>query len=256
MQTPSNILLSFLHACALNIVVAIVVGKVLDVEVSLEERVEAWKKGGGEVEQAEIMRYKVIMFQRMPQGIAPNALTSLDLSHGGLRTIHVAQFPNLEVLLLKGNSIKSIDAISGWRDLTKVPYTRSLHPSIHLLTHPFSQLKVLDLRRNVLTELSEIVTLIGQLKSLQSIGLRGNKFTEVKNWRAKLISMIPAFHEEHTELRIIDNEPITVLEIVKVTKSPLFFSFFPFYSLFFFFVRDGKYRRMPHLTVLDFKWWN
>lgn len=45
--------------------------KVLDTEITLDERVEAWKRAGGLTEEVEMMRYKAIMFQRLPPDIPP-----------------------------------------------------------------------------------------------------------------------------------------------------------------------------------------
>lgn len=81
---------------------------------------------------------------------------SLDLINGGLEQLELAKFENLEVLLLKGNRIKTIEAIGGLSRLTK--------------------LKVLDLRKNNLSKLEEIVKLINDTPSLISIGLKGLKF--------------------------------------------------------------------------------
>lgn len=45
--------------------------KVIDTEITLDERVEAWKRVGGLNEEVELMRYKAIMFQRLPSDIPP-----------------------------------------------------------------------------------------------------------------------------------------------------------------------------------------
>jgi len=54
-----------------------------DTEITLDERVEAWKRTGGTEQESELMRYKAIMFQRAPLDIPAHKLTQLDLSHGG-----------------------------------------------------------------------------------------------------------------------------------------------------------------------------
>jgi hypothetical protein len=50
--------------------------QVIDTEISLDERVEAWKKNGGAVEECELLRYKAIIFLRAPADI-PAAKVSL-----------------------------------------------------------------------------------------------------------------------------------------------------------------------------------
>lgn len=77
--------------------------------------------------------------------------------------------------------------------------------------------KVLDLRDNQLSKLEEIVDLIHQLPDLQSIGLGGNKFD--KNFRHKLLIALPELHQQHCSLRMIDDEPLTVDEIVEAWKA-------------------------------------
>jgi Leucine-rich repeat (LRR) protein len=164
--------------------------RVIDTEISVDERVEAWKKNGGSKEEVELMRSKALYFLRTPADVIPSQLTGLDMSYGGLSHISLSDFLNLEFLSLKQNYIKSINDLEGIQLLNK--------------------LKMLDLRKNLLSKLEEIPPLLQKLPNLKSIGLKGNKFCENKNWRQKLLSQMPELHETQTELRLIDDAPITV----------------------------------------------
>jgi Leucine-rich repeat (LRR) protein len=123
----------------------------------------------------------------------------LDLNVGGLQHLDVSYYENLEFLLLKGNRIKSPEAISGLSSLKR--------------------LRVLDLRKNLISKVEEVAAMITVIPSLVSVGLKGNPLCEKQGWRAKLLSLLPQLHEGYCELRLIDNEEITVLDIVKNWKG-------------------------------------
>lgn len=145
--------------------------QVIDTVITIDERIEAWKAGGGDPSQAEMIRYKAVMYQRMPPNLDPTTLTSLNLNDAGFSQIDVSSFPNLEILLLRRNRLKNID------------------PSIYRLI----QLKALDLRENLLADLGEIVNLIRTLTKLNALGLQGNKWE--RNWRKKLLILLPELHQ-------------------------------------------------------------
>jgi hypothetical protein len=126
------------------------------------------------------------------------------MSHGGLSHIALGEFLNLEFLCLKQNYIKTIENLEGIFLLSKLKVNSDLMMSLCIYQ------QMLDLRKNLLSKVEEIPQLILKLVSLKSIGLKGNKFTENKNWRQKLLQLLPEFRETHVELRSIDDEPITV----------------------------------------------
>lgn len=45
--------------------------QVIDTVVTIDERIDAWKSNGGSEDEAELIRYKAIMFQRMPRDQDP-----------------------------------------------------------------------------------------------------------------------------------------------------------------------------------------
>jgi Leucine-rich repeat (LRR) protein len=89
-------------------------------------------------------------------------MTCLDLNDAGFAKVDVRKFQNLEVLLLKGNALTSLD-----------------DTGINTLSQ---SLKVLDLRDNKLGKMEEIVALIRMLPKLTTLGISGNKCTDSKNW--------------------------------------------------------------------------
>ena len=89
-------------------------------------------------------------------------MTCLDLNDAGFAKVDVRKFENLEVLLLKGNALTSLDD-TGISSLS-------------------STLKVLDLRDNKLPKMEEIVSLVRMLPKLTTIGIGNNKCTDSKNW--------------------------------------------------------------------------
>eukprot|EP01114_Cavostelium_apophysatum_P010445 TRINITY_DN2416_c0_g1_i11.p1 TRINITY_DN2416_c0_g1~~TRINITY_DN2416_c0_g1_i11.p1 ORF type:complete len:2801 (+),score=908.52 TRINITY_DN2416_c0_g1_i11:43-8445(+) len=173
--------------------------KVIDTTVFIDERIEAWKSAGGNPEQAELLRYKAVMYQRTPtENYNPNQLTTLDLNDSGFQRVDVSEFKNLEILLLRKNKLVTSNE-TGITSLKK--------------------LTVLDLRDNRIERLEEAVDLVRSLTNLKTLGFGGNKCTEGKNWRQKLLVQLPELHEKHQELKMIDESEITVEEIVQAWKS-------------------------------------
>jgi hypothetical protein len=39
--------------------------------VTIEERLDAWKASGGDSQEIENMRYRAVMYQRLPLGVVP-----------------------------------------------------------------------------------------------------------------------------------------------------------------------------------------
>eukprot|EP01117_Protostelium_nocturnum_P019432 TRINITY_DN842_c0_g1_i1.p1 TRINITY_DN842_c0_g1~~TRINITY_DN842_c0_g1_i1.p1 ORF type:complete len:2518 (-),score=1170.22 TRINITY_DN842_c0_g1_i1:41-7594(-) len=183
--------------------------QVIDIFVTIDERIEAWIANGGNKSEAELMRYNAIMYQRMPAGMDPKKLVTLDLSDAGFKKIDVSPYPNLHVLLLKGNLLKKLDG-TGIAKLQK--------------------LTVLNLQNNRLKSLEKVAALIKSLPKLQSVGLSGNLwpttfFVEkngIPGWRQKLLTLIPELHKHRMPLKMIDDDPISVDEILdawKLTKT-------------------------------------
>lgn len=187
--------------------------QVLDTFISIDERIEAWKAAGGNPNEAELIRYKAVMFQRLPRDSDPSLITSLDLNDSGFQKIDVFKFINLEFLLLRNNKLTTVTN-TGIHQLKKLKV--KIRTSFHKLIFQKKK-KVLDLRDNQLSKLDEIVDLIHQLPELQTLGLSGNKLD--KNWRHKVLIDLPELHQRHCSLRMIDDEEITVDEIVEAWKA-------------------------------------
>jgi len=135
--------------------------RVLDYEISVEERVRAWKKAGGSKDEIESFRSAIVLYQRIPKSIDKAQLKTLDLANANFSTIDLSPFLHLEVLLLKNNVLKSVTGTN----LEALKY-----------------LRVLDLRNNKLTNMEEIPQMIenGNFPQLSSLGLEGNPFAAKK----------------------------------------------------------------------------
>lgn len=145
-------------------------------------------------------RMDAILFQRVPNNVAPTQLKTLDLRECALPSFDVTMFDNLETLLMRKNDIRTRDDVRGLTDL--------------------KNLRVLDLRDNCFEKLDDFVDLVNLLESLVSIGMRGNKCTSAKDYRSKFLAQIPQLHESRFHLYVIDNEPIGIDEICSVWKTP------------------------------------
>lgn len=172
--------------------------QVIDTVITIDERIDAWKALGGNPDEAELMRYKAIMYQRLPRDLDATQLTNLDLNDAGFAKVDVRKFVNLDILLLRNNKLTTLED-TGINTLTK--------------------LQVLDLRDNQLAKLEEVVALVRMLPQLTTLGLGNNKCTDSKNWRHKLLVQLPELHQRYCALRKLDDEDITVEEIVEAWKA-------------------------------------
>ena len=59
--------------------------------VTIDERIDAWISNGGDKDEAELMRYKAIMFQRMPKDIVPEKVPTKNF--GGKLKIFIDDLP-------------------------------------------------------------------------------------------------------------------------------------------------------------------
>ncbi|PRP78118.1 class VII unconventional myosin [Planoprotostelium fungivorum] len=178
--------------------------QVIDIFVTIDERIEAWIANGGNKDEAELIRYKAIMFQRMPPNLDPTAITTLDLSEAGFKKIDVSVYPNLEILLLKGNLLRKVEGTG---------------------IHKLQKLSVLNLQNNRLKNLDKIATLVRALPKLQSIGLSGNPWPAsvfdtlvAPGWRKRLLVLLPELHKRRSHFKMIDDDPISVDELIEAWK--------------------------------------
>ncbi len=105
-------------------------------------------------------RAECIKFLRFPQGVALDCITTLDLHDCGLFTYDLKPFINLEVLLLNKNEIKTVEVLYGLYNI--------------------KSLQVLDLRDNLIDKIDDFYTIVNTLRSLITLGIRGNKCTNSK----------------------------------------------------------------------------
>jgi Leucine-rich repeat (LRR) protein len=171
----------------------------IDTEITIRERVSVLVDAGAvSVDEGDNLRFRAIALQFIPIGIPAEQVTRLDFSNTGLRAAGLAKYVNLRVLLLKGNDIKWLSSIQGLEEM--------------------SRLEVLDLRNNLLSNLTEFSRLIeSKLQSLQAIGLSGNKFR--KDYRNQMLSDLRYLHLRKSALSSIDDEEITPAELFVAAQA-------------------------------------
>ncbi|KAJ3431570.1 protein phosphatase 1 regulatory subunit sds22-related [Anaeramoeba flamelloides] len=190
--------------------------RVLDTEITISERVEGWKAQGATEEQCNDLRFKATLYIRLPKDLLskPMRVKKLNLSNAELSQIDISEFKNLKRLNLQNNKIKSIHDIIGIEKLT--------------------QLKVLDLRKNLISDESSVVELVKQLPNLVSIGLNKNQFNiqsqkkkKNKNQKMKLIyrqdflNLLTFLINPVVPLKQLDGDSITLEELSIVIKRQL-----------------------------------
>ncbi|KAJ5074549.1 leucine rich repeat protein [Anaeramoeba ignava] len=211
--------------------------QVLDYPIELKERIEAWKYSGAPEKDLETLRIESAMFLRTPQNMELNQITELDLSFSQLSSVDISEFVQLEIFLFHNNILqtaKSIFGIEAARDT----------------------LRVLDLRNNKLSDMTEIVELTQSLPKLISLGLLGNKFSSKTNtkYRPKMIDHLKQLRNVHSPLRELDGIEITIDEIAqswdlytqqKINKNANFADFEEFRFV------ATVFRRIPQITKDD-----
>lgn len=148
--------------------------------------------------QLDEFRFRCSLYQRMPRSLESSAqLTELDLNNLGLEWVQLGEFVSLEILLLRGNALKSLE-----------------QSGIHTLL----KLKALDLRYNKLKSFEEVTSLAVMLPLLQAIGISGNPFAHVQHLRATFLEQYPPITKVDCPLYRIDDEDISVDELARVMR--------------------------------------
>eukprot|EP00002_Diphylleia_rotans_P021967 TRINITY_DN428_c0_g2_i2.p1 TRINITY_DN428_c0_g2~~TRINITY_DN428_c0_g2_i2.p1 ORF type:complete len:2171 (-),score=432.49 TRINITY_DN428_c0_g2_i2:273-6785(-) len=174
--------------------------RVLDTDVTIEERVAAWKKFGATEHDVETLRFQATIKSRKPHHLADDEVISLDLCMCNLTTeLKLASFVNLQVLLLRRNNMESVTHIEGLSQLVK--------------------LEMLDLRDNKFQVMSEIQALVWALPRLQSLGISGNPFSEEKKYRKNFLKdLIRSKSDGCFHLQFLDDSRISVEDWVSAWK--------------------------------------
>jgi Leucine-rich repeat (LRR) protein len=171
--------------------------RVIDTAVSPTERVACWKAAGMTDDQAEDMKWKAILHQRSPRGVAPEQVVELDLSYGDLRKIDLTPFRNLEAVSLRNNHL------STWKNMGFE----------HL-----KKLRALDLRDNEFKTAEDLASVTKYLPSLVALGVSGNVF-KGKSLRDDVIRSIPSLRDVACPLSIIDELELSVDELVNAFNA-------------------------------------
>jgi hypothetical protein len=173
--------------------------RVIDTPITIDERVAAWKRVGGDERASERLRYKAALGLRAPKPevIAPFMLLALDLDGMNLvSAVDLTLFPNLQRLKLSNNRLETLKGTG--------------------ISHA-QHLRVLDLRNNKLSDMKEMVVLCNKyLNKLEYLGLKGNVYSSDQYYavfRRKFVGAVKSLRQLKTPLRYLDDEVINGAEI-------------------------------------------
>ena len=161
--------------------------------ITIRERMQVLSSEGVMTrEAADELRIRSIAVNRLPLNLDCELVTQLDFSDTGLRAIGLSKYCNLQVLLLRGNSIRTIQSVQGIASLSK--------------------LEVLDLRDNELSNFSEIALAVEHSwVQLQALGLSGNKLP--KEYRQQLLTILKYLPMRKSPFVSMDDTEITPDEL-------------------------------------------
>eukprot|EP00753_Platysulcus_tardus_P007329 PLAT15137.1.p1 GENE.PLAT15137.1~~PLAT15137.1.p1 ORF type:complete len:2194 (+),score=1373.13 PLAT15137.1:84-6584(+) len=174
--------------------------RVIDSEVTVGERCEAWRKAGGSESDVEKLRADAALYVHTPRGAPVGKVTTLELDGVQLRHIDLSAFYALRKLRLRNNRLESLSELG---------------------LDGMGALEVLDLRDNALDlrakQMSrKLVPLLSNFPKLRYLGLSGNKGTTADSYRVKLLSlMAERVRDVASPLRYLDDCEIGTDEIVR-----------------------------------------
>jgi Leucine-rich repeat (LRR) protein len=168
--------------------------EIIDTQITVDERIEAWKSYGGANDQLEKMRTKMAMFLAVPTSMQPKLVLSIDLDGQMLRNVDVSEYVNLNILRLRGNLLKNITDISGLNNL-KI-------------------LKALDMRDNMIPldkkSITKMCKLFNAMKYLTYLGLfTTNTVDESIKKRRQSLSIAAKSRKRRSSIKNTDSNGMT-----------------------------------------------
>jgi Leucine-rich repeat (LRR) protein len=171
--------------------------RVVDTEVTVEERVTGWRQIGRDERTCEQLRFKATLYLSTPPNMPVNEVVTLNLENSLLRELDIGAYTGLRFLYLRKNRLDQLDTTG-----------------ISCLL----QLEEIDLRDNAFKSLDHVLKHLGNLHFLRSIGLSGNKFSD--GWRKDAIKFfMPRLEQPACPLRTIDDEEIKVDDICNMLEK-------------------------------------
>lgn len=167
---------------------------VVDIRVGVAERMDAWKAHGGKETEAEALKLKFQLIDRLPLNLPHEEVFSINLNNAKLSAMtNLTQFRNIETLLLRQNEIKSIRPV---KDL--------------------KTLKLLDVRENKIQSMEDLLEVVNELPLLEVVAASGNPFNTGKNfrkYRASFINGVPRLRQIENFLLYLDDVELSASEI-------------------------------------------
>jgi Leucine-rich repeat (LRR) protein len=180
--------------------------KILDTEVTPKDRQAVWEFHNLDTKEEERKRFRLTMKERGYLDVERDEdLKDINLNDCSLRQIQLSPYMNLEILLLRGNRLKTLQG-TGILDMR--------------------QLKLVDLRNNKLSQVEEIIQLIRSNPLLESIGLKlanykdNNFYRQNTNYRDLIIKNVPSLRNEYSRFWEIDEKEISIEEIENNWPDP------------------------------------
>eukprot|EP00300_Choanocystis_sp_HF-7_P033084 c45374_g1_i1.p1 GENE.c45374_g1_i1~~c45374_g1_i1.p1 ORF type:complete len:2244 (+),score=641.62 c45374_g1_i1:112-6843(+) len=168
--------------------------RVVDTLVTFEERTEAWKDQGGDIDAVEQFKFRFQLQARLPN-VPPEEVRYLNLNQAGLEAVsQLLVFANIKTLVLRHNSIESIE------------------PLVML-----QALELVDVRGNSLKSLEECVEVINALPCLKAIAVADNPFSKGNKYRSLMVSKVSKLMQIDNIFHFLDDIEIVPSEIVKFT---------------------------------------
>jgi Leucine-rich repeat (LRR) protein len=171
--------------------------RVVDTEVTVEERVTGWRHIGRDERTCEQLRYKATLYLSTPPNTPLNEVVTLNLESSLLKELDVSAYSGLKFLYLRRNRLDQLDSTG---------------------ISTLFELEEIDLRDNSLRNLENVLKQFNRLLLLKSIGLSGNKFSD--GWRRDAIKFfMPRLEQPSCPLRTIDDEEIKVDDICSILEK-------------------------------------
>lgn len=171
--------------------------RVVDTEVTVEERVTGWRHIGKDERTCEQLRFKATLYLSTPPNTPLDQVVTLNLENSLLKELDISAYTGLKFLYLRKNRLDQLDSTG---------------------ISTLMQLEEIDLRDNAFKNLDHVLKHLNKLQFLKSIGISGNKFSDGGRKEAIKFFM-PRLEQPTCPLRTIDDEEIKLDDICNILEK-------------------------------------
>ncbi|GAM21569.1 hypothetical protein SAMD00019534_047440 [Acytostelium subglobosum LB1] len=174
--------------------------KVIDTEVTINDKIEGWKLVTNELKEPE--EFKLLYITGIKSiNLFDDSLVNLELCGCSLEYLDVTPYSSLKTLILPNNKFKSFNNLPG---ITKL------------------EIFALDLRYNEFASVDDVKAGVLQMPYLQVLGMMGNPFKNTSSYRVKfLFHLLPLYTQHRYPLTILDSSEITCEELLEASTYHL-----------------------------------